>query len=68
MGGPTGKATPAAKPPVSEFESPKLKTAGKLKLAGLTIGKMKRVMASTRNIKTFGAIAEESWLALLLNG
>ena len=47
LGGPSGKAIPAAKPPVSEFESPKLKIAGKLKLAEeLTIGKTKKVMAS----------------------
>lgn len=37
LGGPTGNATPAARPPVSEFESPKLKTAGKLKFKELAV-------------------------------
>ena len=46
LGCPIGKAIPAAKPPVSEFESPKLKIAGILKSAELTIGKTKKVKAS----------------------
>lgn len=60
MGGPTGKAIPAAKPPVSEFESPKLKIAGKLKLiTGLTVGKIEKVMAMTLKIdKTLRAMGK----------
>lgn len=57
MGGPTGKANPAARPPVSEFESPKLKIAGKLKLVtGITVGKIEKVMAMTLKMQNLGAM------------
>jgi hypothetical protein len=59
LGGPTGKATPAAKPPVSEFESPKLKIAGKLKLVtGLTVGEIEKVMAMTLKMQTLRAMGK----------
>jgi hypothetical protein len=63
LGGPTGKANPAARPPVSEFESPKLKIAGKLELVtGVTVGKIEKVMAMTLKMQNLGAMEKAGWI------
>lgn len=57
LGGSRRSPTPATRPPVSEFESPKLKTAGKLNCMECTRGEKMKMKARIRRIKDLEAMA-----------
>lgn len=58
LGGPTGNATPATSPPVSELESPKLKNAGYAIFIELMLTTKERIMVIVLKAMTLLAMAK----------